>query len=129
MSTNASDGVSFEALFESELSYVCRTLRRLGVKEADLDDLAQEVFITVHRHLHEYDSSRPLKPWLFSFAFGTAANYRRLARHRAEKHEDSDVHASTAPGTSWPPAVSRMSCAQRRLAQSATPMSQPRSKR
>ncbi|MBK8170570.1 MAG: RNA polymerase sigma factor [Sandaracinaceae bacterium] len=98
MSTNASDGVSFEALFESEFSYVCRTLRRLGVKEADLDDLAQEVFITVHRHLHEYDSSRPLKPWLFSFAFGTAANYRRLARHRAEKHEDSDVHASTAPG-------------------------------
>lgn len=94
MSTNKGDGLSFDALFESEFSYVCRSLRRLGVKEADLDDLAQEVFITVHRHLKEYDSTRPLKPWLFAFAFGTAANYRRLARHRAEKHDQGDFLVS-----------------------------------
>lgn len=98
MATNAHEGVSFDALFESEFSYVCRSLRRLGVREADIDDLAQEVFINVHRHLSQYDSERPLKPWLFSFAFGAAANYRRLARHRVERHESEELLPSANAG-------------------------------
>lgn len=98
MPTNAHEGVSFDALFEREFSYVCRSLRRLGVKESDIDDLAQEVFLNVHRHLPEYDAERPLKPWLFSFAYGAAANYRRLARHRVERHESDDAFASSNDG-------------------------------
>ena len=54
---------SFREIFESEFAYVSRALRRLGVREADLKDVAQELFLTVHHHLGEYDPARPRRPW------------------------------------------------------------------
>jgi RNA polymerase sigma-70 factor (ECF subfamily) len=78
---HVSPSSDFRRVFESEFAYVCRALRRLGVHAADLQDVAQELFVSVHAQLPRYDSTRPLRPWLFSFAFRYAANYRRLARH------------------------------------------------
>jgi RNA polymerase sigma-70 factor (ECF subfamily) len=72
------------AIFEEHFDYLWNRLRRLGVREADLEDLVHEVFIKVHAHLTEYDPSRPIRPWLFGFAFRVAADHRRLARHRVE---------------------------------------------
>src|SRR4051794_6303981 len=80
---------SFRAIFEAEFAYVARALRRLGVREADLKDVAQELFLTVHHRLGEYDPARPLRPWLFSFALRFAANYRRLGRNRGHVAEDA----------------------------------------
>ena len=73
---------AFDSLLRSELGYVLRTLARLGVKRADTDDMAQEVWLQVHGKWTDYDEARPPRPWLFAFAFRAAANYRRLARHR-----------------------------------------------
>ena len=81
---------AFRTLFDEELVHVCRTLRRLGVAERDLDDAAQEVFVAVHGRFHEFDPSRPARPWLTAFAYRTASNYRRLARHRHERVEEPD---------------------------------------
>jgi RNA polymerase sigma-70 factor (ECF subfamily) len=72
------------AVFEEHFDYLWNRLRRLGVGEADLEDLVHDVFIKVHAHLKDYDSSRPIRPWLFGFAFRVAADHRRLARHRIE---------------------------------------------
>jgi RNA polymerase sigma-70 factor (ECF subfamily) len=74
----------FDALFEAELDYVWNSLQRLGVREADLDDQVNEVFLRVHRQLAKYDPSRPVRPWLFAFAARVAAEHRRLARNRFE---------------------------------------------
>ncbi|MFT3765046.1 MAG: RNA polymerase sigma factor [Minicystis sp.] len=73
---------AFRRLFDAEFGYVCRALRRLGVREADLKDVAQELFLAVHQRLGDYNPARPLRPWLFSFAHRFAANYRRLGRNR-----------------------------------------------
>jgi len=70
------------AIFQSEFRHVWNTLRRLGVHDRDLEDVAHEVFIRVHAQLPLFDPSRPLRAWLFGIAVGVAANYRRLARHR-----------------------------------------------
>jgi RNA polymerase sigma-70 factor (ECF subfamily) len=56
----------------------------LGIASSDLEDLAHDVFCQVFRRLSTYDPSRPLRPWLFGFAFRLASDYRRLARHRRE---------------------------------------------
>ena len=77
-------GARFRAVFEHEFDYVWASLRRLGVHERDLEDLAQDVFVQVHRRLADYDPSRPIRPWLFAFAFRCASDWRRLARHRVE---------------------------------------------
>jgi RNA polymerase sigma-70 factor (ECF subfamily) len=72
--------LDFRTIFELEAAYVVRVLRRLSVPEADVEDMAHEVFLAVHRALDSYDPSRPLRPWLFGFAFRVASGYRRKAR-------------------------------------------------
>ena len=74
----------FRAVFEEQFDYVWNTLRKLGAREADLEDLTHEVFLRVHERLDDYDGARPLRPWLFAFAFRVASGHRRLARHRLE---------------------------------------------
>jgi len=74
----------FEAVFEAEFSYVWTSLRRLGVYERDAEDVAHELFMEVFRRFASYDEARPIRPWLFAFAFRFASDYRRLSRHRVE---------------------------------------------
>src|SRR3954471_14199272 len=70
--------------FRIELEYVQRTLRRLGTDQSDVDDLAQEVFLVLHRRWSEYDQSRPLRPYLFGVAVRIAlANQRKRVREVA----------------------------------------------
>lgn len=82
----------FREIFRSECSYVHHSLRRLGVHERDLEDVAHDVFLAIHRKLGEYDPERPLRPWIFAFAYRFASDYRKLARHRRERSSD-DIEA------------------------------------
>lgn len=87
----------FRALFDAHVSYVAASLGRLGVREADRDDLVNEVFVRVHRELDRYDESRPMRPWLFAFAARVASDHRRRAVHRREILGDEGDAASSAP--------------------------------
>jgi RNA polymerase sigma-70 factor, ECF subfamily len=77
-----------QRIFEAEYVYVCRSLRRLGVREADVPDVAQELFLLVHRELARYDRQRPLRPWLYAFVVRLAANHRKLRRHAYERGDE-----------------------------------------
>jgi RNA polymerase sigma-70 factor (ECF subfamily) len=87
----------FTFIFDRHFDYVWFTLRRFGVAARDLDDLAHDVFIQVYQHLETYDPSRPLRPWLFGFAFRIASDYRRLARHRRETLDEPCDGVDGAP--------------------------------
>jgi RNA polymerase sigma-70 factor (ECF subfamily) len=78
------DRAAFRLVFEEHRPYVQRTLRRLGVQAADLEDLTHEVFVTFHRRRGCYDPGRPLRPWLCGIALRVATAHRRLARQSAE---------------------------------------------
>ena len=79
-----SPGSCVEA-FQRELDYLCRTLRRLGVSPADIEDLVHEVFLVLARRWEDYDPSRPLRPYLFGIALRTAKSHRRRqARERTQ---------------------------------------------
>jgi RNA polymerase sigma-70 factor (ECF subfamily) len=78
----------FVALFREHVRYVWKSLQRLGVREADCEDLTQETFIAVHRHLHERDPSRPVRPWLFGFAYRVALAHKRRKRTTSEVPTD-----------------------------------------
>ena len=77
---------NFAIVFSEQLRYLWNTLRRLGIHEGDLEDIAHEVMLRVHAQLPQQDPEHPIRPWLFGLALGAAANYRRLARHRIELH-------------------------------------------
>ena len=92
---------TFEEIFEREVDWVVRTLRRLGVGAADVEDVAQQLFVAVLGRMSERSPSQPVRPWLFAFALRAAANHRRLARHRREVL-DEGRGAAEATATSLP---------------------------
>ncbi|MBI5482809.1 MAG: RNA polymerase sigma factor [Deltaproteobacteria bacterium] len=72
------------AIYIAEVDYVWGALRRLGVREADLEDEAHDLFLLVRRRLADFDPARPVRPWLFAFAYRVASDYRRSGRSRRE---------------------------------------------
>lgn len=88
------DRSCFEA-FQSEFDYLCRTLRRLGVRPEDVEDEAHEVFLVLNRKWPEYEQSRPLRPYLFGIAFRVASARRR--RQQRELPQPLEESASEAP--------------------------------
>ncbi len=65
--------------------FVRRVLRRHGIPSADLEDLAQEVFVTMHRKRCSFADLRGARAWLFATARGVASNYRRARQRAAER--------------------------------------------
>jgi RNA polymerase sigma-70 factor (ECF subfamily) len=53
--------------------------------------MVHEVFLAVHDQLDAYDRSRPLRPWLFAFAFRIASHYRRKASRETNLDPANDV--------------------------------------
>ncbi len=94
----AGNVATFRAIFTTEFSYVCHSLRRLGAPLRDIEDLAHDVFVVVVRHLPDYDRARPIRPWLFGIAFRVALDHRRLARHAFEVVGTECDVADEAPG-------------------------------
>ena len=81
----------FAAVYREQFPYVFRSLRRLGVRPSELDDLVQEVFTVVFRRLGDYDPSRPIEPWLFGIAFRTVSVFRRTRSRRIVEVPSDDI--------------------------------------
>lgn len=72
---------SFDVVYVQEFPFVWRSLRGLGVRDGDLDDAAQEVFLTVHRRLSTFRGESAIRTWLFGIVRNVAFKHRRrLAR-------------------------------------------------
>ncbi|HEY7375944.1 MAG TPA: sigma-70 family RNA polymerase sigma factor [Polyangia bacterium] len=74
--------MTFEEVYRAHFAFVWRSLRRLGIREEDAADTAQEVFIVVHRKLPEFAGRSKLTTWLYGVCFRVASE-RRRARPRA----------------------------------------------
>jgi RNA polymerase sigma-70 factor (ECF subfamily) len=77
----------FRALFDRHYDYVWRILRRLGVRDQEVDDTAQEVFLVAARRLDDIREGAEK-----SFLFGTARRFASDARKgQRRSHTDSDA--------------------------------------
>src|SRR5262245_17651468 len=79
--------VGFPEVYQQTAPFVWRLLRRLGVREADVADMCQEVFVVVHRRLVDFDSSSSLRTWIYGICLRTASQYRRRAPQLREVDE------------------------------------------
>src|SRR5687768_6380913 len=82
--TPATQTPSLAEVFRREAPFVWRALRRLGVREADVEDVCQEVFVVVHRKLADFEGRSSLRTWIYGICARTASDYRRSARVRHE---------------------------------------------
>lgn len=76
-----------EAIYDEYFDFVWRSLRRLGVPQAALDDALQDVFLVVHRRLAEFEQRSTLKTWLFGICLRVASDHAKRARLRGRPGE------------------------------------------
>lgn len=92
-----SPGLSTAEVFSENASMAWRALRALGVAEADVDDVCQEVFITVHRRLPTFDGRSAVRTWVYGICVRVAADYRKRVRSRRELGADEPPEVVVAP--------------------------------
>lgn len=90
-------GMTFDDLYDEHFEFVWRTLRRLGVPAADLADVAQEVFLVVHRRLADFEERSKVTTWLFRIAANAARSRRRRAHVRREVALEETLSDVTDP--------------------------------
>lgn len=83
------------AMFERYLPFVWRSLRRLGVSDAGVDDAAQEVFMIAARRLDSIAADKE-QSFLFGVALRIAADARRKHARRREAPLDSAPEPTAA---------------------------------
>jgi RNA polymerase sigma-70 factor (ECF subfamily) len=84
----ANDVPPFTEVFRTYSPFVWRVLLRLGVAEADIDDVAQEVFLGIHRNLPRFEGRCSLRTWVYGICHRRAVDYRRRASVRPELYSD-----------------------------------------
>jgi len=73
----APSDLSFEGLYERWFEDISRWVRAFGAREADRDDLVQEIFLVVHRRLADFDGQN-VAGWLYQIARRKVRDHRRL---------------------------------------------------
>lgn len=83
---------NFLELYEEYGPHVWRWAARLGVPRDSLDDVVQEVFITLHGRIDDFEGRSSLKTWVFGVTFRVVRNFRRRRSSRPAGDE-SEVDA------------------------------------
>jgi RNA polymerase sigma-70 factor (ECF subfamily) len=76
-----SEPLDFTRVYEAWFDPCLRWLRALGIPDADLEDVGQEVFVVVRRKLGQFEGDR-LAAWLYRITTRTASDHRRRAWFR-----------------------------------------------
>jgi len=74
----------FRALYDAHFRLVWSALARLGVRDADLMDATQKVFLTAYLKLPDFEGRSQLSTWLWGICRRIALAYRRSAVARYE---------------------------------------------
>ncbi|MFZ2541114.1 MAG: sigma-70 family RNA polymerase sigma factor [Gallionella sp.] len=84
------DQQSYTALLQ-ETSHLLRPFlaKRLSFTN-EVDDLLQEILISIHKARHTYDGNRPYKPWMYAIARFRLQDYLR-AHYADQLHHADDM--------------------------------------
>jgi RNA polymerase sigma-70 factor, ECF subfamily len=79
----------FEQVMREHAPFVWRVLARHGVDESQLEDVSQDVFLTLHRSLPRFEGRSSLRTFLYGICRRVASNHRHRAVHRREVVTDA----------------------------------------
>ena len=95
------DNDAFRELIERHQRAVINTIHRAIGDAWEAEDLAQRVFLQVHRSAKRYKATAKFTTWLFTITRNTILNeYRRRSRHPSESL-DALQEPSDPEGTGW----------------------------
>ena len=83
--------MNLEQAYEQHADFVWRTLRRLGVVEAEARDATHDVFLIVHAQLAHFEGRSSLNTWLFTICRSVARDFRRRQRLGQQLTADAEL--------------------------------------
>ncbi len=94
------DAQAYQTVLRACVPIAAATARRSGVRPDRVDDVVQDVLLTIHRALPTYDPGRPFQPWLRAIASRRAIDSLRLHGRRGarEVQDEAAVLAHAEPG-------------------------------
>jgi RNA polymerase sigma-70 factor (ECF subfamily) len=78
----AGDQEAWHVLYDRLFPQVERLVHAIGVRDADADDLCQEIFVLVHRGLRRFRGDARLTTWVYRIATREAIRFARGRRRR-----------------------------------------------
>jgi RNA polymerase sigma-70 factor (ECF subfamily) len=88
------------ALFDEYRAPVLRFLLSLRVPVPDAEEIVQELFLSLFRHLRDGKSRANLPGWIFTVAHNLAMKHRLATKRQAERFSDTADSGETAADTS-----------------------------
>jgi RNA polymerase sigma-70 factor (ECF subfamily) len=78
----AGDTAAWRALYDRHFPDVERLVAALGITDAEADDLCQEIFLIIYRHLARFRGEARLSTWIYRLATREAIRFARKRRMR-----------------------------------------------
>ncbi len=78
---------SITDVYDGHVDFVSRMARGLGVPASGIDDVVQDVFLVVHRRLHEFEGRSQLKTWIARIVLNVVRGHRR-AHAKSRAHDE-----------------------------------------
>lgn len=91
------DMAAFEEIYRKTSGFVFNVALRIIRRQADAEDVAQEVFIKMHNNLHQFRFQSSLKTWLYRITVNTAINRYRKNAGEANAMAKFKNHLATEP--------------------------------
>lgn len=98
--------LDFDALYDATADTAFRVLAAMGVREGELDDALQDVFVVAHRRLPEFRGESKPSTWVAGIAVRVAHDYRR--RHTRKPTEPIEPHAGALEASTESPDAAAM---------------------
>jgi RNA polymerase sigma-70 factor, ECF subfamily len=73
---------SFGEIYEEYFAFVWRSAKRMGVAEANVEDVVQDVFLVAHRRMGDFEARCSIKTWLFAILLRTVRGHKRTAKRK-----------------------------------------------
>ena len=91
------DTSAFARIIDNYHSKIRAFIYKRCSNTADCDDIVQEVFIAIHKNLHQYKSEFSFSAWIFGIARNkTNEHFRKISRYPTAVKETKDiVHEET----------------------------------
>lgn len=93
----AAPRLDFASVYEEHFAFVWRSLRRLGVASAQLDDASQDVFLVIYRRLDDFEGRSSVKTWIFGIVLKIVRTYKRTAARKPTEPLEGDIAALASP--------------------------------
>jgi RNA polymerase sigma-70 factor (ECF subfamily) len=94
------DGDAYEKLLTELLPFIGGIVRRRMGNDPAVEDIVQEVLLSIHTARHTYRLERPLIPWVRTIARNAVIDWARKRTRARARQSDVEAASLPAPGGS-----------------------------